>query len=122
MPITTEFNGEFITAKMSGVITVPDLLALADKVAEFEAQLPVTPHRIADLSEGTVNDYNCVELNAFAAKRRTARLKNQVKSAIVAGDAVQYGFARMYQTLNDHPDIRIEVFQSEAPALAWLRE
>ena len=122
MPITTEYNGEFITAQMSGVVTVADLLALAEKVDALEAQLPVTPHRIADLSGGAVSDFNFVELSVFAAKRRAARLKNPVKSAIVAGDAVQFGFARMFQTLNDHPDIRIEVFQSEAPALAWLRE
>ena len=67
-------------------------------------------------------DLSFAELHAFAAKRRKAPLKNAVKSAIVAGDAVQYGFARMYQTLNEHPYLRIEIFQSEEPARAWLRE
>jgi hypothetical protein len=122
MPITTNYNGQFIVIQMTGSLSLPDLLEHADQVAEIERSQPVSPHRIAILPDGLVCDLSYPELHAFAAKRRKAPLKNPVKSAIVAGDAVQYGFARMYQTLNEHPYLRIEIFQSEAPARAWLRE
>jgi len=122
MPITSSYNGEFIVTKLTGLIALPDLMAHAEEIAAIEASLAVTPHRIAELTVDTVGEVNFPELNTFAAKRRAARLKNPVKSALVAGGAVQFGFARMFQTLNDHPDIQIEIFQSEEAALAWLRE
>ena len=122
MPITTNYEGEVIVIRMTGSLTLPELLEHADQLAEIEASRPVSPHRIAILPSGLVCDLNFADLHAFAAKRREAPLKNPVKSAIVAGDAVQFGFARMYQTLNEHPYLRIEIFQSEAPAHAWLRE
>jgi len=122
MPITTDYQGEFIVIRMSGSISLPELLEHAQGVAAIEAGQSVTPHRIAILPSGLVCDLSFPELHAFAAKRRAARLKNPVKSAIVAADAVQYGFARMYQTLNEHPHLQVEIFQSEAVALAWLRE
>ena len=122
MPISTDYQGEFIEIKMSGSMTLPDLLEHADRIAAIEASQTVTPHRIAILPGGLVCDLSFTELHAFAAKRRAAVLKNAVKSAIVAGDAVQFGFARMYQALNAHPNLKVEVFQSEGPAYAWLRE
>ena len=122
MPITTQFNGEFIATQMTGVVTLQDLLAHADEIEALESGLPVTPHRIANLTAGTVGDFSYVEMDAYIAKRRAVRLKNPVKSAIVVGDAVQFGFSRIFQTLNNNPDIRVEIFQGEEAALAWLRE
>jgi hypothetical protein len=122
MPITTQFNGEFIATQMTGVVTLEELLAHAGELEAIESSLPVAPHRIANLTAGTVGDFSYVEMDAYVAKRRVVRLKNRVKSAIVVGDAVQFGFSRMFQTLNNNPDIRVEIFQSEEPALAWLRE
>jgi len=122
MPITTAYNGEFIITRMTGVIALPDLLIHGKKIDALESKLPVAPHRLADLSAGAVGDLDVVEMNTYAATRRAAKLKNPVKSAIIAADAVQFDFARMFQTLNTNPDIRIEIFQNEETALAWLRE
>jgi hypothetical protein len=44
------------------------------------------------------------------------------KSAIVAKDVAHYGFARMYETLNDHPQVVIGIFSDEADAMRWLEE
>jgi hypothetical protein len=122
MSIKLEYNGEFIIARMTGSLTLADLLAHGRELEALETSLPVAPHRLADLSPALVVDLDFVEMNTFAAKRRAAKLKNPVKSAIVAADAVQFGFARMFQTLNSNPDIRVEIFQNEETALAWLRE
>jgi hypothetical protein len=43
-----------------------------------------------------------------------------VKSAIVAPMPVQVGFARMFQILNDHPQIEVQLFATLAEAEAWL--
>ena len=42
-------------------------------------------HRLAELTSGLVADLDHLELGKFAAARSAARLKNPVKSAIVAG-------------------------------------
>jgi hypothetical protein len=38
----------------------------------------------------------------------------------VAPTPVGRGFARMFQTLHDHPPIQIEIFDSESQAVSWL--
>jgi len=48
------------------------------------------------------------------------RLKNYIKSAIVANNPSQFGFARMFQTLNDNPQIEIRIFPAAESAMEWL--
>lgn len=65
-------------------------------------------------------DLNYAKIAAVASIRRAAPLKNAVKSAIVAPQPIQYGFARMFQTLNDNPRINLQVFSDRASAMEWL--
>jgi len=60
-------------------------------------------------------------VRALADRRRAATFPNPFKSAIVGRVPAQAGMARMFQTLNDNPQITIEVFDDEAAALEWLR-
>ena len=69
------------------------------------------------LSELTGDD-----IQNFARRRRETRYPNPFRNAILAPQPVQYGYARMFQTLIDHPDITTQVFSDEAAALAWLNE
>ena len=57
---------------------------------------------------------------AIAARRKATFLKNSIKSAVVAPRPVSAGFSRMYQMLNDHPQVQIEIFGAEDDAVAWL--
>jgi len=43
-----------------------------------------------------------------------------VKSAIVAATPVQVGYARMFQMLNEHPSVTVEIFGDLPTAVAWL--
>jgi hypothetical protein len=40
----------------------------------------------------------------------------------VAGRPIGKGYARMFQALNDHPQITIEVFSDRETALRWLAQ
>jgi hypothetical protein len=51
-------------------------------------------------------------MRTFAEHRKAQTLANPVKSAAVAPQPVHVGFARMFQTLNEHPQITIEIFSS----------
>jgi hypothetical protein len=105
-----------------GNLTAEDFRRGAELSAKAEAEFERAPNRMADLSsvEGLNIDFGAVE--ALAAVRRVAPLKNKVKSAIIAPRPVLYGFARMFQTLNDNPNIILKIFRDRDSGWAWLTE
>lgn len=109
-----------IFAQGSGTITALDLDQLADEVAKLEEELPKSPHRLTDASEITRLDLDYRKMEAVASRRRKAPLKNKVKSAFVTPRLDQFGFARMFATLNDNPKIEIQIFDDRDKALKWL--
>ncbi len=111
-----------VHVKLTGHITGDDLIAMAKVFSEIEPRYDVSPHRISDCSEVEDVVLNFAEMEAFAAKRRVARLKNKVKSAIVATKPIQFGFARMFQTLNNNPNIEIVIFSDAENARNWINE
>lgn len=118
--VTTELS--FLRIILHGVVTSQELQALADDVLAIEVSCPVTPHRLNDLSGMTDPYLTYSAVSAFVERRKAQPLANVVKSAMVAPRPVLLGFARMFQTLNKHPDIRIEIFSTIEAAEAWLRE
>jgi hypothetical protein len=101
-------------------ITPQDLISLAEDVAALDRTLPVTLNRLTDLTHLAAPRLTYVAMLAFVEHRKAQQLASSVKSAIVAPEPVQVGFARMFQTLNDHPQIEIQVFASLEAAEAWL--
>jgi hypothetical protein len=121
MPASIKYSENLIELRMHGRLTREELLAASQEVAKFEAAVPVVPHRLTDLSEVTATTITFSDVEALAAQRRVAPMKNPVRSAIVAGNDLQFGLARMFQALNDNPRISIKVFRDMAGARAWLR-
>jgi hypothetical protein len=101
-------------------ITPEDLVSLAGEIATIEHALPVAPHRLTDLSQVSMTELSYPDVLAFVGRRKAEQLKNAVKSALVAPMPVQLGFAHMFQTLNDHPQIEVQLFETLAEAEAWL--
>jgi hypothetical protein len=56
----------------------------------------------------------------IAHLRETIAPANPIRTAVVAHTAAQQGYARMFQTLNDHPLVTVAVFADRAAAGAWL--
>ena len=52
--------------------------------------------------------------------RTNAPIRNMVKSALVATDQMQFGYARMFASLNHNPNITIQIFQTREAALEWI--
>ncbi len=121
MPVSLKYSGNFIEIRMHGRLVLEELLAASREIAQAEATMPVALHRLTDMSEVTATTIAFADIEAFAAQRRVAPLKNPVRSAVVAGNDVQFGLARMFQALNDNPRISIKVFRDMAGARAWLR-
>jgi hypothetical protein len=73
------------------------------------------------LSRATAVNLNFSVLAELSKVRELAKLKNPIKSAIWAANPVQYGFARMYQTLSQNPNLEVQVFNDLESADAWLK-
>ncbi|MBI1795611.1 MAG: STAS/SEC14 domain-containing protein [Candidatus Eisenbacteria bacterium] len=103
-----------------GALTEADLQGIADAAEEIERGRHPVPHRIADLSGVTEVRVDYEDMKVLAGRRRRIKFANAFRSAIVVKTPVQMGMARMFQTLNDNPQIEIRIFEDEAPALQWL--
>ena len=110
-----------IRLTLSGTLTSEDLVAMADEVDETERGLAVVPHRITIMSDVGKLEIDYRSVKTLADRRRTTTFPNAFKSAIVTATAAQTGMAQMFRTLNDNPQITVEVFGEERAALEWLR-
>jgi hypothetical protein len=120
MSASIKYSEDLIEIRIHGRLTLEEMLTAAQEIAKFEAAAPFAPHRLTDLSEVTTTSITFVDVEALAAQRRAAPMKNPVRSAIVAGNDLQFGLARIFQALNDNPRISIKVFRDMASARAWL--
>jgi len=120
MPYAMRMEGPILRLEFTGTFTNADLSRGAVEMADFEEATKVIPHRIADLRPVARVEIDFVGVFALAEARRRRRYQNSFKTAIIATDVVRYGFARMFQTLNDHPQIVIAIFGDEPSAREWL--
>jgi hypothetical protein len=120
MPYTITIEPTFLRAVLSGAITGRELQLLADEVEAIEGRRTVTPHRLTDLRALTAPYPTYPDVRALAERRKAQTLANAVKSAIVVPRPINLGFARMFQILNEHPQIEIEIFSTVEAAEAWL--
>ena len=109
-----------VDIRLHGTVNSTELREVAEATGKIEEELPVSPNRIIDLSLVDEFQLDFREMEQIAKLRRTAPLKNKVKSEIIANKPVQYGYARMFQTLNDNPNIDLELFTDRAEGLAWI--
>jgi hypothetical protein len=121
MPYTITMEPTFVRIVLHGVVTPQDMHALAHDLAAIDASSVVAPHRLADLSAVTAPHLTYPAMQAFAERRRVQPLPNTVRVAIVAPRPIHLGFARMFQNLNQHPQMAIEIFSTVEAAEAWLR-
>jgi hypothetical protein len=107
---------------MSGDVTNADLKAFAEDVVALERTQPAAPPRIVDFSGVTKLSFDFSMVRELANRRRQREFPNGYKSAIVAPDLAQFGFARMWQIINDHPRITIAIFGDRESAIAWASD
>lgn len=120
MPYEISLEQGIMLLRFFGAVSPDDLWRSLADVESIEATHERTPDRITDLSGCETAQLDFALFHEIAARRQTARLKNTVKSAIYAPSEVQYGFSRMFQSLNDNPLIEIKVTRHRAEAEAWL--
>ena len=108
--------------RLHDTLSPADLDGLAKAVIELEGRLPVIPPRVTEMVEVTEIEVGFREFLVFVGYRRGQVLPNAVRSALVVATNVQLGIARMFQTLNDHPQVTVRIFRDVDSALAWALE
>jgi hypothetical protein len=120
MPFEITNQGGFLFLRLFGVVTAQDLMRAVEQAEVMEGSLPVAMNAVTDITSVESFDINYPAVLAVAARRRARVVKNPVKSALIAREAVAVGFARMFQTLNDNPQVEIRIVQSLQEAKNWF--
>jgi hypothetical protein len=120
MPYKITVENKVLRITMSGRVTGLDLDGLVTEAGNYEQNVDVVPHRITDMTGIVELAVNYPEVSALAEKRRELHFANRFKSAIIATCGQHLGYARMFQTLNDNPQITIRIFPDEASASEWI--
>ena len=122
MAVDMTFDGTWARVTFSGTLTGADLIDVMQYFLELESRVTPAPHRLADIGPSTTVALSFGDMANLTAIRRSLPPPNPIRTAVVIHSPAQQGYARMFQTLNDHPLVTVAVFSDRAAAEAWLDE
>ena len=76
--------------------------------------------RLTDLRGVADSSIGYSEVASIAERVGGRPLSTAIRSAFLVDQPVQLGFARMFQTLNKHPQVTVGIFEDESAARRWL--
>lgn len=121
MPYEVFTRNDIVYIRYFGAVNHVDLISVANFHATNDVAGPSSPDRIILVNEVKAANLDFEEMECYARMRRSARLLNKVKSAIVAQTPFQLGMSRMFQELNSNPLIEVQIFPTTAAAVSWVR-
>jgi hypothetical protein len=122
MAVEYDYDGILIHATFSNVLTPADLIEVMRFILDVERRLARAPNRLADLGPSTTLAIAFGDIANLALLRDTTPPANSIRTAVVFHSAVQQGYARMFQTVNDNPLVTVQLFTDTGAARAWLLE
>lgn len=120
MPVRIQFEHDLLIIEFGGEVSVTDIRTLITEVLAWEKKLPRTPDRLTDFSQAAGLQIAPRDIREIVQMREMSPPANAIKSAVVGARPVQFGMARMFQSLNRSPHVSVEVFRDRPSALAWL--
>jgi hypothetical protein len=122
MSYSIDKSDKFIRVIYSGTLKNQDIQGvLRDSLIMNGGELKLT-NRIEDMSRLKGIRIGFDELMALTEKLRTIQLSRVVKTAVLTSNSLQYGTARIFQTILEHPQMNVEIFSNEEEAYKWLSE
>ncbi len=120
MPYRLTQEPTFLRIALSGQVSLADLQGALGQLEALEATQTSMQNRLVDLTAVQSSELVGGDIFAVAERRKAKTYPNAFRTAVVAPQPAQFGFARMFQTLNNHPFITIRVVTEEAEAVKWL--
>jgi len=115
--MVTVVNNELLIVRLSGVLDVGASLALARELNRIEAS-GAYPKRIVFVDENLT--ISLKSSDAMFYKNQRPAPQTAVKTAFCVFTDLQYGIARMFQTILDSDMHAIEIFRTVESAAQWL--
>jgi hypothetical protein len=120
MAFSIHTSAKYIRVIYSGTLTNTDIQGvLKDSIGVSGNELNLI-NRIEDMRELHGIKIGFDELMDFTSYLRTIQMPHTVKTAILTGNTLQYGIARMFQTILEHPQMDIKIFSNEEEARTWV--
>ena len=120
MSYSIDTSDKFIRVTYEGTLDNKDIQGvLRDGLIKDGKELNLI-NRIEDMRKLKGITIGFDELRGFTESLRTIQLPQTVKTAILTGNPLQYGIARMFQSILEHPQMKIEIFSNEEEANNWL--
>jgi len=120
MPFHIQADDRLIRLNCTGHITKAEAMESALQIRQVETRFRQRPDQITDLSGVVSRETDFATISSIAQERRAKVFPNAFRLAMVAPTAESLGFARMYQTLAESPQIEIRIFAALAEAESWL--
>ena len=116
-----ENKNDIIYQTFPETISNSDFRLINEEINLIEEKYSVVPNFIVDIRNVKTlkGDYHSIQ--KLAAQRRDKKFSNNILEAILVANDFQMGFARMYQTFNDNPQLTIQIFKDEAKAIEWIK-
>ncbi len=116
MPYSIEKNTEFLKTIYWGTLTNNDIRGvLKNGINDLDYT-----NRIEDMRKLEDVSIGFKELLSLTQDLEKMELTNTVRVAVLTGSQLQYGIARMFQTILDNSHIKIQIFKNEEEALIWI--
>lgn len=120
MAYSIDAGAEFIKVIYSGTLTNKDIQGvLREALVTDDKGLNLT-NRIEDMRKLNAIRLGFDELWVLTKNLQTLQLPRIVKTAILTSNPLQYGIARMFQAILEHPQMKLEIFSNEEEAHHWL--
>jgi hypothetical protein len=120
MSYSFDTSTQFIKVIYTGTLDNLDIQGvLKDSLITAGEELKII-NRIEDMRSLSGINIGFNEIIRFTENLRTIQLPRTVKSAILTSGTLQYGIARMFQSILEHPQMDIKIFSNEEEAHHWL--
>lgn len=126
MPFTYSADGRLLRFAWSGVVTRDDLQRLNELMPELVPSIAMqcgdVPQVLHDFDAVEACDFPPISAYEHSVQRKRILIPQPIRSATIAKTSEVRAMARVVQALNRNPNLEMEIFDTEAAALAWLAQ
>ena len=120
MSCTIDVSQSIWRTTFSETLTNRDLLEVARRIGALREN-GIVRNGLVDLRTLCDMDIDYPTLNTITLEAQSHRPRSEVRTAIIANNPIQYGIARMVQTLLNGRERDVHVIENEKAALDWLQ-
>ena len=121
MSFTIKQEEYFIRVDLNKGFSSVDLASVVMASGELESLSEMTPNKLVVINI-KVLDLRFDDLFPQAKFRESIDFASEFKTAIVVNNEVNFGTARIWQSIMNSTKASIEIFRSEAEAMEWLQQ